>query len=140
MTRLLIVEDRFLVAEAMRTALTDRGFEVVGMTGLPDRALEIAECEHPDLALVDVSLSDSRELHGDGIKLASRLRRRHGVPSLFVTGATGLLHGDEGVGCVSKPCSETQLVSAIKASVTLLHDNVLPEELPEGVQLWRRPS
>lgn len=140
MARLLIVEDRFLIAEAMRGALADGGFDVVGVTGLPSDALALAERERPDLALVDVLLSDSATTRPEGVELATCLRRDYGVPSLFVTGARQLLSGDEGLGCVSKPCNYTQLIEAVEASLILIADGVLPESLPEGVQLWPQPS
>ena len=136
MARLLIVEDRFFVAEAMRGALADGGFEVVGMTGLASCAMTLAERERPDLALVDVLLSDHAGPHPDGVQLATRLRRDFGVPSLFVTGAKDLLHGDEGLGCVSKPCNHAQLIEAVEASLILIGGGAPPASLPEGVQLW----
>ena len=140
MARLLIVEDRFLVAEAMRGALADGGFDVIGVTGLPSQALELAERERPDLALVDVLLTDGATPRPEGVELATCLRRSYGVPSLFVTGAKQLLRGDEGLGCVSKPCNYVQLIEAVEASLLLIEGGALPERLPEGVQFWPRAS
>lgn len=138
MTRLLIIEDRFLVAEAMKTSLLRGGYDIVGATGSPEAALLLAARERPELALVDVFLNDSGNLHLDGVALASRLRRDLGVPSLFVTASPQLLQEDEGLGCVGKPCSEAQLAGAIEASLRLIEDDALPERLPDGVKLWRR--
>lgn len=138
MTRLLIIEDRFLVAEAMKTSLIRGGYDIVGTTGSPEAALRLAARERPELALVDVFLSDSGHAHLDGVALASRLRRDLGVPSLFVTASPQFLQEDEGLGCVAKPCGEAQLAGAIEASLRLIEADDLPERLPDGVKLWRR--
>jgi CheY-like chemotaxis protein len=136
MTRLLIVEDRYFVAEAMRGALADGGFEVVGVTGLANQALALAARERPHLALMDVLLGDEADLHPEGLELAARLRRDYGVPSLFVTGAQDLLDGEEGIGCVSKPCNHLQLIEAVAASLAVIAGHGPPPRLPEGVRLW----
>ena len=138
MTRLLIIEDRFLVAEAMKTSLIRGGYDIVGTTGSPEAALRLAASERPELALVDVFLTDSGHSHLDGVELASRLRRDLGVPSLFVTASPQFLRGDEGLGCVAKPCGEAQLAGAVEASLRLIEADDLPERLPDGVKLWRR--
>jgi DNA-binding response OmpR family regulator len=136
MKRLLIVEDRYFVAEAMRGALADGGFEVVGVTGLANQALALAAKERPHLALVDVLLGDEAGPLPEGVELAARLRRDYGVPSLFVTGAEDLLDEEEGIGCVSKPCNHVQLIGAVAASLAVIAGAAPPPGLPEGVRLW----
>src|SRR5690606_32025711 len=98
MARLLIVEDNYVIAEAIRATLLDSGFDVIGATASPEQALDIAEHERPDLALVDVGLSADRPLKAEGVILAMRLRQRCGVPSLFVTGMAQPLKHSEGLG------------------------------------------
>jgi CheY-like chemotaxis protein len=137
MTRLLIVEDNFFVADAMRSALADEGFRVVGVTSSPNDALRLAARERPDLALVDVLLSGCAE-EPEGVALAARLDRELSVPTLFVTAAAQLLREDEGLGCVSKPCRTTQLIGAVEATLEMMKTATIPDGLPEGVRLWPR--
>jgi two-component system, response regulator PdtaR len=80
-TRLLIVEDDYLIGAQMAEALSDAGFEVVGIAASVDAALNLAKATSPRLAVMDIRLNDAR----DGIEAANELFARHRIRSVFAT-------------------------------------------------------
>jgi two-component system, response regulator PdtaR len=116
--RILIVEDDFLVACDAEGALIGAGFEVVGVAGSADEALELARAQNPTLALVDVRLHGER----DGIHAATDLLVNFGIRSIFATA-----HYDQStldrakaakpLGWLEKPYSMFALVSAVRRAV-----------------------
>src|SRR5260370_20709752 len=54
--RILIVEDDFLVANEIETALSDAGFDVARVAASADEAVELAESPKPALVVVAVRL------------------------------------------------------------------------------------
>jgi DNA-binding response OmpR family regulator len=84
--RLLIVEDDQLTAELNRRVVARLGFEVCGVAASAAEAVRLAHAEHPDLVLMDIGLAGPR----DGIQVACEIRRVLGIPSLFLTGETGI--------------------------------------------------
>jgi PleD family two-component response regulator len=55
--RILIVEDEYLVALQMESALAAAGFEIAGIANSAAEALELATRERPALAIMDIRLS-----------------------------------------------------------------------------------
>jgi len=80
-SRLIIVEDEAIVATDIAMRLTELGYEVVGTAAAGEEALALAERVRPDLALMDIHLRDAM----DGIEAAQEMRRRLGVPVVFLT-------------------------------------------------------
>lgn len=78
--RILIVEDEMTIALLLEDMLTDLGHEPAGLAMRLPQALELAETEDLDLAILDVNL-DGRM----SFPVAEVLQRR-GVPFLFATG------------------------------------------------------
>lgn len=78
--RVLVVEDYYLMAESTVMTLTDFGCEVVGPAGQLEKAMELAEREPLDGAILDINLRG---------KLAfpvGLILRRRNVPFVLVTG------------------------------------------------------
>lgn len=78
--RVLVVEDYYLMAESTAMTLTDFGCEVVGPAGQLEKAMELAEREPLDGAILDINLRG---------KLAfpvGLILRRRNVPFVLVTG------------------------------------------------------
>jgi CheY-like chemotaxis protein len=79
--RILVVEDDFLQSILIREALSNAGFNVVGIARDAEQADELASLHRPDLAVMDIHLT-----HGqDGVNAASVLRRRFHIPTIFAT-------------------------------------------------------
>jgi two-component system, response regulator PdtaR len=79
--RILIVEDDYLVASQMEGALTEAGFEIAGIAGSAEEALELAEAQRPVLVIMDIRLGGKR----DGIDAALELFATRGIRCVFAT-------------------------------------------------------
>jgi two-component system, response regulator PdtaR len=54
--RILIVEDDYLVASEMETALIQARFDVAGIATCASEALELVAAERPTIAIMDIRL------------------------------------------------------------------------------------
>lgn len=78
--RVLVVEDDFLNAMAMKQTLESWGVAVLGPVGAVSEALAMVEREKPDAALLDINLGSTTSFG-----IATALGER-GIPFAFVTG------------------------------------------------------
>src|SRR5262245_52973145 len=79
--RVLVVEDRYLIAEEVARMVREMGGEVLGPAANLHDALALMDGETSiDLALLDVNLA-----HGDVYPAATELTRRQ-IPFIFATG------------------------------------------------------
>jgi DNA-binding NarL/FixJ family response regulator len=119
--RILVVEDDFLVAMQMESALTEAGFEVAGIAATGEDAIELALSERPRLAVMDVRLAGQR----DGIDTALQLFTEQGIRCIFATA-----HHDEHarrraapaapLGWLHKPYTMTSLVDLVRGALAAL--------------------
>ncbi len=79
--KVLIVEDELIIAEDMRQMLREMEYEVIGITGDCEEAMELLSSDTPDIALIDIHLRKT----DDGIRLAHHIRERYHMPLVFVT-------------------------------------------------------
>ena len=77
----LIVEDEGLVALNIEGALTEAGFNVVGIVDTEDEAVTAAQELRPDVILLDITLRE-----GDGISAARRIQQSTNSKIIFVSG------------------------------------------------------
>ena len=78
----MVVEDEFIVAFELKTALEGMGYTVCGMVSSGEQAIACAERERPDCVLMDVSLKGEM----DGIEAARHIRARFGTRTAFLSG------------------------------------------------------
>jgi DNA-binding NtrC family response regulator len=71
--KILIVEDEFVVANALRITLVQAGYTVTGIASSADDADEQLEAERPDFVILDIQLGGKRS----GIDLARKLNDDH---------------------------------------------------------------
>ena len=95
-SKILVVEDDFLVATEMEVALQTAGFVVTGVAASADEAIALARSTTPDLAIVDIRLYGAR----DGVDAALALFRDHAIRSIFATA-----HADAAVRARAAPAS-----------------------------------
>lgn len=113
-TKLLLVEDDEGIVRSLTEFLGKEGFRVTAVSG-QRRALELAEEQNFDLALLDISLAD-----GNGFVVCSALKQLRDIPVIFLTASgdehsivTGLDMGADDY--VSKPFRPRELVSRIRS-------------------------
>jgi two-component system, response regulator PdtaR len=113
--RALIVEAEILIPRDLTVA--SLGFEVCRLAASDQKARWVAVREHPDLALVDISLTGGRE----GIETARWLREACDASIVFVTASTeeGTLEavhdGVPGAPVLAKPVDAARLSAAVAA-------------------------
>jgi two-component system, NarL family, nitrate/nitrite response regulator NarL len=112
----LIVEDSWHVAKAMRSALEHLGMRVVGPAATTGEARRLVVEQNPKLALVDVNLK--REL---ATGLIEELHRQ-GILVIVVSGyAVPPMPAEIIAAFVQKPFSEVDLITVLRATVARLH-------------------
>ncbi len=114
--RVLIVEDEVLIALDLRRELTTAGFEVVGVAGSAEDAVNITERERPDAVLMDIRLRGAR----DGVDAALEIWQRFKIRSVFVSGNIDDAMKQRAapaqpLGFVSKPFIATQIVALLRS-------------------------
>lgn len=110
----LVVEDDFDVAEALRVVLANAGCKVVGPVSTVKEACELAKTQPLDAAVLDIALSP-----GTSAPVARALLYR-GCPFVFVTGFSNVDMLPEelrGFRVLLKPVDGETLRSAIRTLV-----------------------
>jgi PAS domain S-box-containing protein len=116
--QLLIVEDESIIAKDLERNVKKRGYQVVGIAGSGQEALQMALELHPDLILMDIRLNGTM----DGVEAAIRIQEQANVPVIYLTS-----HSDERtlerakatqpVGYLVKPIDYLTLQASIEVAV-----------------------
>jgi two-component system, response regulator PdtaR len=112
----LVVEDSWHVAKAMKSALRQRGMHVVGPVANTSQARQLTAEQKPKLALVDVNLKTElacgliEELHGQGVHII--VVSGYAAPPL----PEGMV-----AAFLRKPFSESDLITVLCATANRLH-------------------
>jgi two-component system, response regulator PdtaR len=112
--KILIVQDDFLQAEALRIVIDGGGYQVVGMARDTAGADRLATQHRPALAIVDLML----EVDVDGIATATALKQKFGLEILITTGFPDSVVEREGVkdfacAIVRKPYTDDEILDAV---------------------------
>lgn len=107
--RILIVEDRYFVADDLRQLFAKHGAEVVAVVAEVDEAKRVAAADEIDLAVLDV------DLRGKDVFDAVNVLEARGTPFIFVTGyrKAHLPERYRDRPIVSKPFSEADLLDRV---------------------------
>lgn len=79
---ILIVEDEFIIAQALKFDLEENGISVCGIAARGDNAIELAKQHKPDLIMMDISINGDM----DGIDTAKRILQTQQTKIVFMTG------------------------------------------------------
>jgi CheY-like chemotaxis protein len=111
--RILVVEDEAIVAMLIEDILMDHGAAVVGPAARIETAMELADGEAIDAAVLDVNLAGATTA-----PVAERLRAR-GIPFAFATGygVSGLPAGFEDSPLLQKPFQEHDLTAVLSRTL-----------------------
>jgi DNA-binding response OmpR family regulator len=120
--RILVVDDEVYIAHILEFSLGMEGYDVITATS-GEEALTKADCEHPDLVVLDILMPDI-----DGYEVCSRLRadeRFAETPIILLTAK----HGEEdrarglAVGAsayITKPFRPVELIDRIRSLLGLM--------------------
>jgi DNA-binding NtrC family response regulator len=78
--RILVIEDEYCIAEALRQLLLDHGAEVIGPLATLERAMEQVRRDGFEIAILDVNLRGT-----SAFPIADELKRQN-IPFVFITG------------------------------------------------------
>jgi DNA-binding response OmpR family regulator len=112
----LVVEDAWFVAKAVKSALEQAGMHVLGPTATTAEARRLVAMEMPKVALIDVNLKQEMafdlidDLHGQGVHVV--------VASGY---AAPPIAKEKIAACLQKPFSGAELIRTISAIVDRLH-------------------
>lgn len=111
--RVLVVEDSFLMADALCDLLVEYGIVPVGPV-----ASVVAALDHLAAGAVDAAVIDVRLERGTSLALCQSLHRR-GLPFILLTGAppAALPPSLADVPVVIKPCRPEVLVGALRRAL-----------------------
>ena len=117
-TRVFIVEDEVIHAEAIKIAIEEAGAELVGECANADEAFKIIKEASPDVLLVDIALPGIN----NGITLAAKVNCELGIPHIFTTSFTQEEVIQQAVathpaGYLRKPVDPVNLCAAIKIAM-----------------------
>jgi DNA-binding response OmpR family regulator len=109
--RVLIVEDDPLIAENLRTALADAGFEIAGIATRVRTALNLIENVGCDAAIVDANVAGVSAAPADAALYA------RGLPFVVISGYTReQLQGEFSAGLfIQKPYRLSELIDGLSA-------------------------
>jgi two-component system, response regulator PdtaR len=129
----LIVEDEMLLAIELEYLVEEVGCHSLGCAMSSDEAVDLAEKLHPDLALVDVHLSDGPT----GVEVARKISRDCGGVALFMTANVKRLPDDYAGACgvIGKPYSEHGVRTALSYLAYCLQEGYAPGPVPVGLTL-----
>lgn len=126
-SKILIVEDEYVVALNIKSQIQRLGHPVVGIAGTGHKAIELATDMQPDLILMDIQLRGPM----DGIDTATLIRDKFGIPIVYLTAFTDARTLERAsttlpFGYIIKPYQGRELDATIKMA---LHKSLVEEEL-----------
>ncbi len=140
--KVLLVEDQYLIARQLEAIVESAGHIVIGIATSQQEACSLATEHAPDLAIVDVSLSDGPT----GLETAYFINQNCGAKVVFATANVRRLPADfcGAIGVVEKPFTRLGMVSVVNYVASQIHAGfrqmTKPESLllsPKYVELWQ---
>ena len=116
--KILIVEDEPLIAQDIKRCCQRIGYQVIGIAGRSEQALDLLYSQRPDAVVLDISITGAM----DGIQLAELINEKYQLPFIFLTS-----HADRGTldrakntfpyGYILKPFDENDLMTALEIAI-----------------------
>jgi len=135
-TRILIVEDEWLIAESIKRSLQDHNYTVLAVFPSGEEALQNITTLKPDLILMDILLRGNL----NGVETVGQIRSRFNIPVIYITSMTEQFLEQakltEPYGYINKPIDETELYNTIEIA---LHKSKMERKLKESEQ-WLKTT
>ncbi|OHD12900.1 MAG: hypothetical protein A2Y34_13860 [Spirochaetes bacterium GWC1_27_15] len=117
-TRLIIVEDEIIVAEDLKSILTEEGYLVTGIFSSGEVVLENLKSITADIILMDIMLKGNI----DGIKTAELIKFYYDIPVIYITACADeatlkRAKVTEPYGYILKPFDKRQLHTNIQIAI-----------------------
>ena len=114
----LVVEDESIVSKDIQHSLKKLGYNVVGASATGEKAIELANSEHPDIVLMDIMLKGEM----NGIEAAERIKKDLSIPIIFLTAYADELTLSKAkvtqpYGYILKPFKEIDLHTTIEMAI-----------------------
>ncbi len=136
--KVLIVEDKAIVAHNLEDRLKALGYEVPAVAFSGEEAIQLVADTRPDLVLMDIQLPGEM----DGVEAAQKVREKYDIPVVYLTG-----HADDGTlrrakitepyGYILKPFEVRELHSTIEIA---LYKHATEKRLRESEKRYRTLS
>lgn len=81
-SKILIIEDEFLIAAQIKQLLEEECYKVVGPVDNYEESIKLINQELPDLVLTDIRLHDDRDA---GIRISNYLSNYYTIPLIFLS-------------------------------------------------------
>ncbi len=136
MSKILIVEDDFMLADFAEEVLVESGYEVSGIARTVAEAVALARGTRPDLVMIDLRLADG-EL---GTEVAAQLVALGRPGILYVTGNMSQVALTNGHACLAKPYRPADLVRGLEIVAEIVATGKAQPPFPIGFQLLNRTA
>jgi two-component system, response regulator PdtaR len=139
MSKVLIAEDEFMIAEMLNEAAIEGGYEVCGIAAEAAEVIALGEQHRPDLAIIDLRLAGG----SDGLEAARELRRRVKLGILFASGNCHRVIAEPppaGEACLNKPFTRRDVVQALRVVEEIVRSGAPPRPLPVKLHLLQQRS
>ncbi|OIP76987.1 MAG: hypothetical protein AUK48_05020 [Oscillatoriales cyanobacterium CG2_30_44_21] len=136
-TKVLIVEDELVAANALSDGLTDMGYEVLDIADSSHDAIALIHGQVPDVVLMDIKLRGE----SSGIAAAYEIHKISSVPIIYLTAFNDPDTLEEAIasspyGYLTKPLRYTEVNMAIILALRKYHENkILKEALDKEKEL-----
>jgi len=136
--RVLIVDDEWLIALAIKWQVEAQGYEVAGIVGTGAAALDACAADYPDVVFMDIQMPDM-----DGVTATRRLMESCPHPVIILTGYASYREAAEEAGAmefVLKPVLTSQIPEIIEtARQRFARFQIVHQDCPtcrEAVAAW----
>jgi DNA-binding LytR/AlgR family response regulator len=114
---ILIVEDEMLIAYSIQK-MVQKHFNCIAVVKNYDEALQVLENQPVDLALIDITLNNSKS----GIDISKQINKNYKIPFIYLTASTDEATVTKVIqttpsAYISKPVQETNVITAIKLAL-----------------------
>jgi DNA-binding response OmpR family regulator len=138
MLKVLIVDDELPIADMVEETLVNNGYEVCSIARDVDEAVALARSHKPDLAVIDLRLTDG----GFGTQIAAQLGGPDRLGILYASANISrvTLSAADGEACLIKPYGAPALLRGLEIVAEILVTGRASPPFPPGFQLLSPPG